>query len=120
MAVAGTLCEGQRGDSPFSWGDAFSAACQPEACRTSEKMRSDPSLNEALNQSLAALPSLHFANKVGTVGIIQAAHVIAVQEFSPSPEGEGKSITIGEYVRDIFLEQVRYCKAISIHTYTAR
>jgi len=29
------------------------------------------------------------------------------QEITPSPEGFGKTVTIGDFVRDIFLEQVR-------------
>lgn len=29
------------------------------------------------------------------------------QEIDPSPEGHGKTVTMGEFVRDVFLEQVR-------------
>lgn len=29
------------------------------------------------------------------------------QEINPSPEGHGKPVTMGEFVRDVFLEQVR-------------
>ena len=29
------------------------------------------------------------------------------QEINPSPEGYGKTVTVGEFVRDVFLEQVR-------------
>lgn len=28
------------------------------------------------------------------------------QEIDPSPEGYGKTVTMGEYIRDVFLEQV--------------
>lgn len=29
------------------------------------------------------------------------------QEINPSPEGHGKPVTMGDFVRDVFLEQVR-------------
>ena len=31
----------------------------------------------------------------------------AAQEINPSPEGYGKTVTVGEFVRDVFLEQVQ-------------
>ena len=34
---------------------------------------------------------------------------ILLQEFTPSPEGFGKAVTMGAFVRDIFLEQVKFC-----------
>jgi hypothetical protein len=32
--------------------------------------------------------------------------VLLVQEINPSPDGSGKTVTVGEFVRDVFLEQV--------------
>lgn len=34
-----------------------------------------------------------------------------MQEINPSPEGSGKTVTVGEFVRDVFLEQVRDLRA---------
>ena len=31
---------------------------------------------------------------------------VSIQEFTPSPEGYGKAVTMGDFVRDVFLEQV--------------
>jgi hypothetical protein len=36
-----------------------------------------------------------------------AVPCFCVQEIQPSPEGHGKTVTMGEFVRDVFLEQVR-------------
>ena len=46
----------------------------------------------------------------------------AAQEINPSPEGYGKTVTVGEFVRDVFLEQVSpmqrphvFCAAVWLH-----
>ena len=38
-----------------------------------------------------------------------------LQEFTPSPEGTGKAVSMGAYVRDVFLEQVRPAAAAMLH-----
>lgn len=32
--------------------------------------------------------------------------LVLLQEFTPSPEGFGQAVTMGAFVRDIFIEQV--------------
>ena len=45
------------------------------------------------------------------VHILQAHYFMSyccccLQELTPSPEGYGKVVTLGDFVRDVFLEQV--------------
>ena len=55
----------------------------------------------AINQLAVAEATLHAIE----------LHMCVVQEIYPSGEENGSAVTLGEYVRDVFLEQVRLVQA---------